>query len=462
MAGGASSRAVSARIICQLLAGQGSLSNLLPRGEAQPDAPLIQEICYGVCRYFFALRRIVDLRLTKPLRSKDQDVDALLLVGAYQIFCMRIPDHAAVNETVNAASLLKKPWARGLLNGVLRQLVTAESQWLELLRSGPEEVRYLHPQWLIDSIRLDWPDHWEKVLAANNHHAPMTLRVNLSKTTPGHYQQNLTVLGMESRRGTLAESCLYLSSPCPVQNLPGFFDGLASVQDEASQLVAGLMDLAPRQRVLDACAAPGGKTAACLESEPLLTSITAVDIDGLRAKNIEENLQRLGLSAELKVADAADTGSWWDGRLFHRILLDAPCSATGVIRRHPDIKILRTGDEVEQLARRQRKLLKHLWQCLEPEGLLLYTTCSLQRKENETVIGQFLDQTADAKHQAIEADWGVECRFGRQLLPVSEGNDGFYYALLKKTRAARNGNSDCFSNGTRGDIPRHSGPPETT
>ncbi|MCB1672170.1 MAG: 16S rRNA (cytosine(967)-C(5))-methyltransferase RsmB, partial [Pseudomonadales bacterium] len=393
-------------------------------------------MCFGVCRYYFALRQLIDEQLSKPLRAKDRDIDGLLLTGAYQLFCMRIPDHAAVNETVQAASLLKKPWARGLLNGVLRKLSAAEPRWQQLLETGPEPVRLLHPQWLIDRIRSDWPDHWQDILAAGNLRAPMTLRVNRLKTSVEDYLAALSTAGIAAHRGRFAASCLYLEAPGPVDRLPGFRAGLCSVQDEASQLVPGLLELAPAQRVLDACAAPGGKTAHCLESEPSLTSLTAVDIDARRARSIEENLRRLELHAELKVADAADTDSWWDGQPFQRILLDAPCSATGVIRRHPDIKLLRTPAEVEHLAVRQQELLQRLWACLEPGGLLLYTTCSLLKQENQATIARFLERTADAKHQAIEADWGLECEFGRQLFPDPEGSDGFYYAVIRKSGAA--------------------------
>jgi 16S rRNA (cytosine967-C5)-methyltransferase len=221
-----------------------------------------------------------------------------------------------------------------------------------------------------------------------------------------------------------------------VDKLPGFLDGLVSVQDEASQLVPALLELSPGQRVLDACAAPGGKTAHCLESEPLLTTLTAVDIEGNRARSIEQNLQRLQLRAEIKVADASALEDWWDGSPYQRILLDAPCSATGVIRRHPDIKLLRAEADVARLADLQQVLLNSLWSCLEPGGLMLYTTCSVLRQENQDTIGRFLHQCQDAKHQAIQADWGVECEFGRQLLPDPEGPDGFYFAVLKKSVTA--------------------------
>lgn len=437
MSEGARARAASARILGQLLVGKGSLTSLLADQNSQgADGALIQEICYGVCRYSPALRHLADRFLERPLRTKDQDIYGLLLAGAYQLFCLRVPDHAAVNETVQAASLLKKPWARGLINGVLRKLVAARGEWDTLLTAGPEEARYLHPAWLIDQLRADWPQQWQAVLDAGNQRPPMTLRVNQRRTTREAYLATLIEAGIGAHPGSLAATALYLEQPCPVEQLPGFFDGLVSVQDEASQLVAGLLALEPGQDVLDACAAPGGKTALCLESEQSLSSLTALDIDERRARSIPDNLARLGLAATATVivADAAQPATWWDGRPFQRILLDAPCSATGVIRRHPDIKLLRTPAEVEQLTRRQHQLLDSLWPCLAPGGLLLYTTCSILKRENTNIIADFLGRQPDAKHQAIEADWGVECGHGRQLLPQTGGADGFYYALLQKDR----------------------------
>lgn len=456
----AKARATAARILCKLLAGQGSLSSHLAFQSDSTDAPLVQEICYGVCRYFYVLEAAVNEFLDKPLRNKDQDIYCLLLVGTYQIFRMRIPNHAAVNETVQATRLLKKPWARGLVNSVLRRQVEQKHRWqawlewsksLERLEDpgnqdgltkldsleGAEsrkqaEIRYLHPFWLIQAIKHDWPGHWQQILANNNRRAPMCLRINQRKTIRDAYLHQLQNSGRNALPGKLADTSIYLDNPCPVEDLPGFFNGLVSVQDEASQLVAPLMELAPGQAVLDACAAPGGKTCHILESEPSLTYVQSLDIEEGRLQGIKQNLQRLGLQAEVRTADASQIDQWWDGTPFHRILLDAPCSATGVIRRHPDIKILRTPRDIELLTRRQQILLQNLWRCLAPGGLLLYTTCSVLKAENEQTIDRFLASCGDAKYQAIAADWGLECAFGRQLFPVDKGNDGFYYALLQK------------------------------
>ena len=425
-------RAAAARILGRLLAGQGSLNSSLARYSEYDSYSLMQEICYGVCRYYFALQAAVDELLKKPLRSKDQDVYCLLLVGAYQIYQMRVPDHAAVNETVKAARALKKPWAHGLVNSLLRRLIDRKDHWLELSQSKQPEIRFLHPLWLIQAVQRDWPDHWQQILQSNNQRAPMSLRINKLKTSRDEYLRALEDTGRKAYAGKLTDTALYLENPCAVEELPGFPEGMASVQDEASQLVAPLMKLAPGLTVLDACAAPGGKTCHILESEPSLTRLLALDIDDSRLPGIKENLQRLGLRAQVKVADASQVERWWDGEAFQRILLDAPCSATGVIRRHPDIKILRQQQDIDSLAERQLKLLQSLWTCLAPEGLLLYTTCSILKAENERTVERFLATCGDAKYQAIAADWGLECAFGRQLLPDHKGTDGFYYALLRK------------------------------
>jgi 16S rRNA (cytosine967-C5)-methyltransferase len=261
----------------------------------------------------------------------------------------------------------------------------------------------------------------------------MTLRVNLTRNSREQYLESLAQAGVGATAGDLTDSALYLDNPAPVTDLPGFAEGLVSVQDEASQLVPNLLRLEPGQHVLDACAAPGGKSSHMLESEGSLTRMTSIDISQSKLDRIRENLERLGLESNLVAADAGELEVWWDGTHFDRILLDAPCSATGVIRRHPDIKLLRRPEQVKSLAEIQSSLLTKLWTCLKPGGLLLYTTCSLLRQENEETIRRFLDSTDSAKYEAIAADWGVECAFGRQLLPgTSSGPDGFFYAVLRK------------------------------
>jgi len=272
-----------------------------------------------------------------------------------------------------------------------------------------------------------------QILANNNLRPPMTLRVNLAKKSRDEVLQLLAEADIAAVAGALAAAAVYLQQPISVDRLPGFAAGWLSVQDEASQLVPELLQLGADMRVLDACAAPGGKTCHILESEPSLTSCVALDISSQRIERVRENLSRLELNVELQVADATDVALWWNEKQFDRILLDAPCSATGVIRRHPDIKLLRTAADVVGLVNTQQQILRALWPCLKPGGLLLYTSCSILRQENEHGVAQFLQSVDNAKYQGITADWGVECSLGRQLLPGKDtGPDGFFYCVLKK------------------------------
>ena len=390
-------------------------------------------MCFGTCRWFHQLNFFAQQLLTKPFRKKDQDVLALLLIGLYQLREMRIPDHAAINETVSATAELKKPWARALVNAVLRNYQRQEADLNESLEAAEATAQYSHPAWLLDALRSAWPEQCRDILSANNERPPLTLRVNLARRSREEYLQKLAQENIEARPGLLANSAIYLSKPKPVTDIPGFVDGVVSVQDEASQLVPQQLDLREGQRVLDACAAPGGKTCHILESERSLTSITALDKDERRLAGIRENLDRLDLKANILCADAADLENWWDGNPFDRILLDAPCSATGVIRRHPDIKLLRSPEEVADLISQQQRLLESLWQCLKADGLLLYTSCSILPEENQNQIAQFLSKHDDAKYEGITADWGVKCETGRQLLPsTASGTDGFFFSLLRK------------------------------
>lgn len=427
-------RAIAARVLGGLLSQRGSLGTLLAGHGDHEDAPLIQEICFGVCRNYFPLQAQLSGLLQKPLRGKDLDIHCLMLVGMYQLHYLRVPDHAAVNETVNAVAALGKPWARGLVNGILRQVTKARAEWLTLLESDDEELKFSHPRWLVELLKQDWPESWQEILEQNNLRAPMTLRVNLQRHSREAYRLRLQEHGIDSRPGRLAGSALYLAEPRNVVELPGFSCGDVSVQDEASQLVAGLLGLAPGLSCLDACAAPGGKTMHILESERSLTRLSALDKNPARLEGIRQNLARLGsgLPVDVRAADASRPEQWWDGAAYDRILLDAPCSATGVIRRHPDIKVLRRQEEIPALHERQFELLAALWPCLATGGRLLYTTCSVLQRENDATVGRFLAAQPDAKYRPIAADWGVECQFGRQLLPAREGSDGFYYSLLVK------------------------------
>ena len=351
----------------------------------------------------------------------------------YQLRELAVPDYAAINRTVEAAGQLRKQWSKPLANAVLRNHQRRRNELDERLAQQPEAIRLNHPAWLTDAIRADWPEQWQSILERNNDRPPMSLRANLLRGSREEVLLSLRHAGMDCLPGELAQSAIYLAKPRPVNEIPGFADGLLSVQDEASQLVPAVLGPESGARLLDACAAPGGKTCHLLEFQPAAASCLALDRNPLRGKKIRENLERLGLEAELATADAADRSAWWDGNGFDGILLDAPCSATGVIRRHPDIKLLLRPDDVDRHGDVQFSLLEALWPCLKPGGRLLYTTCSVLRRENERVISRFLAAAGDAKTVPITADWGIECAHGKQLLPGgANGPDGFYFCLLRK------------------------------
>ena len=426
-------RATAARILAELLLGEGSLSASLDAHREQNDYQLLQEICFGCCRWFHQLDFLLQQLLRKHFKKKDHDLRSLLIVGLYQLRFMRIPDHAAINETVEATDDLKKRWARGLTNAVLRSYQRRRTELQETLQLEGLPQRESHPNWLVSILASSWPGEFEEILIANNRRPPLTLRVNLSRQSRQQYLDKIGQAGLKAQAGELAASAVYLDQPVPVGSIPGFFDGAVSVQDEASQLVPELLQLAPGLAVLDACAAPGGKTCHILESEDSLTSFTALDRSPIRLIKIQENLERLQLKAALLCADGTDTDAWWTGETFDRILLDAPCSASGVIRRHPDIKLLLTPAKIEKVIIEQRRLLNTLWACLRPGGLLLYTTCSVLPKENQEQMRTFLGAHEDAKYEGITADWGVECELGRQLLPSADrGTDGFFFSSLRK------------------------------
>ncbi len=427
-------RVAAAQTLAAVLSHGQSLNQRLPDYTQQVtprDKGLLQELCYGCTRWQPRLQLIADALMDKPLKRKNADIHALLLIGLYQLIFTRIPDHAAIGSCVEASKKLKKPWASRLLNGVLRNFQRRRPE-LETKLADLPGYRYSHPEWLVGKLTKAWPDNWQAVLDANNDHPPMTLRVNRRKLGRDDYLGKLRSAGVEASGTPFSPDGIVLAAPQDPQTLPGFAAGEISVQDEAAQLAALLLDLAPGQRVLDACCAPGGKTCHILEQEPALASLTALDVESQRLTRVRENLARLDLTARLIAADAGEIASWWEGEAFDRILLDAPCSATGVIRRHPDIKLLRRPADIAKLAALQLHLLKSLWQTLKPRGLLVYATCSVMPQENEQLIAKFLADTDDATHRAIEAHWGSARPFGRQLFPQPNGHDGFYYACLYK------------------------------
>ncbi|MBX9912415.1 MAG: 16S rRNA (cytosine(967)-C(5))-methyltransferase RsmB [Pseudomonadaceae bacterium] len=432
-------RLAAARALAAVLAGKASLNSALPQQldkVAVRDRGLTQELAFGTARWQPRLSALAAKLLQKPFKNADKDVEALLLVGLYQLFYTRIPAHAAIGETVACIDKLKKPSLKGLLNAVLRNAQRDGAALLIELEHDPV-VRTAHPRWLQKSLKASWPEHWEAICAANNAHPPLILRVNRRQSSRAAYLAELQQCGIDASACQFSADGIVLSQACDVTGLPGFAAGHLSVQDEAAQLAAELLQLAPGQRVLDACCAPGGKTCHLLEVEPQLAHVVAVDLEAKRLQRVRENLDRLGLSAELVAADGRAVDTWWDGQLFQRILLDAPCSATGVIRRHPDIKIARQAADIAPLATLQGELLDALWPTLEVGGILLYATCSVLPEENSLNIAAFLARTGDASELPISGDFGVTQAHGRQLLPQEHGHDGFYYAKLTKLANAQ-------------------------
>jgi 16S rRNA (cytosine967-C5)-methyltransferase len=385
-------------------------------------------------RWRWRLEFYVQSYLQKPLRNKDRDLHLLLLLALYEVTQLHTPDYASVNEAVQLTRTLGKPWASALVNGVLRQCVRALEE-TALPEPDTDSARYSHPDWLLTRIKSDWPQDWQAILEANNARAPLWLRVNASQGETAHYQQRLNERDLTSQRHPLATEALSLEQACDVTTLPGFADGAVSVQDASAQMAAHVLDARAGERILDLCAAPGGKTCHLLELQANL-QVVAVDIEAERMKRVQQNLLRTQVHAECIVADARDTQSWWDGVAFDRILLDAPCSASGVIRRHPDIKSLRRDDDIAVLVALQQQILCAAWSLLKAGGELLYVTCSVLRAENEQQIETFLSSHPQAEELAIDASLGSACAHGRQCLPGENGGDGFYFARLKKASQA--------------------------
>jgi len=432
-------RLAAAKALAAVLNGKASLNSSLPPQldkVEDRDRGFTQDLAFGTARWQPRLSALAAKLLQKPFKAADADVEALLLVGLYQLLYTRVPAHAAIGETVGCADKLKKPWAKALLNAVLRRAQRESETLLAELEHDPV-VRTAHPRWLQKSLKAFWPEHWEAICAANNAHPPMILRVNRLHHGRDAYLQRLTDAGIAAAACVYSVDGIVLEAAADVRSLPGFAEGWISVQDEAAQLAADLLDLAPGQRVLDACCAPGGKTCHILEVENDLAGVVAVDLEAKRLVRVRENLARLGLSAELIAADGRDTATWWDGKPFQRILLDAPCSATGVIRRHPDIKLTRQADDITALAVLQGQLLDALWPTLEVGGILLYATCSTLPTENTEVIQAFLARTSGARELDLATTAGIKQPHGRQLLAQEGGHDGFYYAKLIKIAAAR-------------------------
>jgi 16S rRNA (cytosine967-C5)-methyltransferase len=396
-----------------------------PRNQA-----LIQECAYGVLRHYYSLRRHLSQLIERPLRKRDAVIEMLLLSGLYQLFEMQVPEHAVVDASAAAVRSLDKSWASGLVNATLRNALRQRERFVPPTTDDAEAC-WNHPRWLIDTIRAAWPDDWQRVMQAATARPPFTLRVNRRQLARDEYLVRLQDADLAARALAHCPDGIVLESAVPVSSLPGFDAGLVSVQDGAAQLAAPLLDAQPGQRVLDACAAPGGKTMHLLETVDAL-ELTALDIDPVRLARVNQSAARLGLQCRVIAGDAALPAPWWDGTLYDRILLDAPCSATGVIRRHPDIKLHRAPDDLALLPARQAAIFDGLWPLLRPGGKLLYATCSILPQENDDVLSAALQRHRDALAAPINVAWGRPTRHGRQILSGEHDMDGFYFCVIEK------------------------------
>ena len=415
----------AAAVVREVLSNGRNLNQALDK--AQRDHPVLspaqraalQDLSYGTLRFYGHLRALLDLLLHKPLST--ERIRFLLLVALYQLQYGKSAQHAIVDHAVRAAQA-SNPRARGLVNAVLRNFLRNPSSLIEQAAQS-DEGRYNHPQWWIDELRIQYGSRSNSILEAGNQRPPMTLRVNRQRCTPINYQVMLDSQSMAAR--IIEPDALQLDKPVPIERLPGFSEGLVSVQDAGAQHAAHLLDVHDGERVLDACAAPGGKTAHVLENAAV--QMVAIDHDEKRLERVAQNLARLGLSAQLVRGDAAQPENWWDGKPFERILADVPCSASGVVRRHPDIKWLRRKTDIAAFATQQLDILHALWQLLAQDGKLLYVTCSVFRQENDEVIAEFLSQHPDARQLPLILPGSSN----GQLLPDDQ-HDGFFYALLQK------------------------------
>ncbi len=450
----------AARVVAQVAHHGRALDEALQRRHEQTktSSAALQAVSFGAVRWYPRLARWIGMLASQPAAAMQPEVHALLAVGIHQLHFSRHPSHAIGNSVVDAVRLLGQPRAAGFVNAILRRFVREQASLQQSALSEPES-RHAHPRWLIDRIRADWPQAWEQILEAGNQPPPMWLRVNRRLGTAGEYRDLLAARGMEAVASEHAPDALLLVQPVDVEGLPDFSAGRVSVQDAGAQLAVELLDAQPGMRVLDACAAPGGKAAHLLERVPRLQELVVLDRSARRLRQVGESFARLGLHVDeaagagqgqgqgqggqvsMIAADAAQPEQWPGGRQtdaqpFQRILLDVPCSATGVIRRHPDIKLLRRETDIAALAATQLRLLRALWPLLQPDGRLLYVTCSLLHAENGGVVGAFLAEEPTAVERSLHADLPAGLRPsqgpGVQILPGAAGMDGFYYACLEK------------------------------
>ena len=412
-------RLVALEAICSVVLDKRSLSSIVYH---QDDSALTKSLVFGTIRFYHQLNDIVTGLLNHSLEKEDLDIHCLMLLGAYQILYSKVAIHASIYETVNVLNALDKSWAKGLVNAILRQIDRDQA----LLK---QQIHYSHPTWMVKKIKQNYPDNFEQIFSQNNIQAPMTIRIH-PQYSVNEYQHRLTEFGTNAKTLNVAPQALVLEKPVSVYDLPDFESGSCYVQDASAQLAAHLLAPESQERILDACSAPGGKTTHLCELAPN-AGVVALDSDLERLDRVKQNIQRFKLNNVDIIQGNAQQQDWWDGELFDKILLDAPCSATGVIRRHPDIKLLRKPKDIVNLVKLQAQILDNLWQMLKPGGTLLYATCSILKSENELQISQFIQGRQDAEEVKINLDWGIKTAVGRQQLPSNEF-DGFYYAKIKK------------------------------
>ena len=419
----------AAAIIGRVLAGKTLDAELARSASGRAtwsgsERAALQDICYGTLRFLGRIDAMLEALLDRPLR--DQALRSLLRVALYQLEYTRAAPYAVVDHAVNTCGRIGQAAARGLVNAVLRNFLRRRAA-ITATAERTERARFSHPQWWIDKLRGEYPKQYAAILAASNLRPPLTLRINRRRTDPVAYLRQLAAIGIAAER--IGENAVRLAIPMPVDRIPGFSDGLVSVQDAGAQLAAELMELGDGQRVLDACAAPGGKATHMCELAEV--DLVALDSDARRLERVRENLGRLGLRARIACGDACIPEAWWDGRAFDRILADVPCSASGVVRRHPDIKWLRRASDIARFAETQRRMLDALWRLLASGGKLLYATCSVFHEENHLQVAQFLERQRNAYHVSLPGRDIHQFHSPGQLLP-DDRHDGFFYALLQK------------------------------
>lgn len=448
------SRSAALKILLSVLKDGQSLNSLnhLTENLDARDAGFARMLSFGVLRFYNQLQAQLKPLLKKQLKAKDSDIQLTILIALYQLVHTRVPDYAVVDAAVTQVRKSRKKWAASMVNAVLRNFIRQQEK--QPTKFNSEEAEYAHPVWIIDRYKHDWPECWKEILLSNNVQAPMTIRVNRQRVNPDSYKETLQrEYGLEAEKIRGVADALLLDDARDVRQLPGFEEGWFSVQDAGAQLAACILQPQAGDKILDACAAPGGKTAHMFEIQPDIV-VTALDISESRLERVKENCQRLGFNAQLITADAVEVEQWWQGEPFDKILLDVPCSASGVIRRHPDIKHLRRAEDIDELVKLQREILVKNWEILKPGGRLLYATCSVFKVENEDQVAWFIDNTPTAKLVDL-TEWkapvyeapgirgtgseNVVCelavaKVGLQLFPVNFVNDGFYYALLEKKR----------------------------